>query len=50
MHSSQISLWKREFLAGADQVFSNKKAEGKANNEQDKEFLYSKISRLQTEI
>ena len=27
VHSNQITLWKREFLAGADQVFSNKKAE-----------------------
>ena len=38
------------FLAGADKVFSNKKAEEKANNDQDNEFLYSKIGRLQTEV
>ena len=50
VHSNQITLWKREFLAGADQVFSNKKAEEKANNDQDNEFLYSKIGRLQTEV
>ena len=48
VHSNQITLWKREFLAGADQVFSNKKAEEKAINEQVKEFIYSKTVRLQT--
>lgn len=50
MHSNQITLWKRAFLAGADQVFSNKKAEEKANNELDKEFLYSKIGRFRRKL
>ena len=50
VHPNQITQWKREFLEGAEQVFSKKKAEEKANDEQDKDQLYSKIGRLQTEV
>ena len=50
VHTNQITQWKREFLEGAEQVFSKKKAEEKANDEQDKDQLYSKIGRLQTEV
>ena len=50
VHPNQITQWKRKFLEGAEQVFSKKKAEEKANDEQDKDQLYSKIGRLQTEV
>ena len=50
VHPNQITQWKREFLEGDEQIFSKKKAEEKANDEQDKDQLYSKIGRLQTEV
>ena len=33
VHPNQINQWKREFLEGAEQIFSKKKAEEKANDE-----------------
>ena len=42
--------WKRDFLEGVEQIFSKKKGEEKANDEQDKDQLYSKIDRFQTEV
>lgn len=50
VHPTQIALWKREFLESAEDIFSKKKSEDKANDEQEKDALYSKIGRLQTEI
>ena len=50
LHPNQITQWKCEFLEGAEQIFSKKKAEEKANDEQDKDQLYSKIGRLPTEV
>ena len=49
VHVNQIAQWKREFLNHAEDVFSTKKAEEKSADEQEKEALYSKIGRLQTE-
>lgn len=49
VHANQIAQWKREFLNHAEDVFSTKKAEEKSADEQEKEALYSKIGRLQTE-
>ena len=50
VHPNQITQWKREFLEEAEQIFSKKKDEEKTNDEQDKDQLYSKIGRLQTEV
>jgi transposase len=50
VHQTQIAQWKREFLESAEDIFSKKKSEEKANDEQEKDALYSKIGRLQTEI
>ena len=50
VHPNQIIQGKREFLKGAKQIFSKKKAEDKAKDEQGKDQLYSKIGRLQTEV
>lgn len=50
LHPNQISIWKKEFLESAESVFSKTKAEDRANEEQEKEALYSKIGRLQTEV
>jgi len=50
VHPNQITQWKREFLEEVEQIFSKKKDEEKTNDEQDKDQLYSKIGRLQTEV
>lgn len=49
VHVNQITQWKREFLNHAEDVFSTKKADEKSADEQEKDALYSKIGRLQTE-
>ncbi len=50
VHSNQITQWKKEFLEGAEDVFSKKKSEEVSSIEAEKEQLYSKIGRLQTEV
>jgi len=50
VHANQITQWKKEFLEGAEDVFSKKKSEEVSSNESEKEQLYSKIGRLQTEV
>lgn len=49
LHPNQISTWKKEFLESAESVFSKNRGDEKSNDEQEKEQLYSKIGRLQTE-
>lgn len=49
IHPNQITQWKKEFLDGAEDVFSKKKVEDISSNEVEKEMLYGKIGRLQTE-
>ena len=50
VHQNQITQWKREFLENAVEVFDKKKAASKVAEDQEKEMLYGKIGRLQTEV
>ena len=47
VHSSQITTWKKEFLANASAAFETKQKGGQ--DEKEKEKLYSKIGQLQVE-
>ena len=47
VHPNQISTWKKEFLAGAESAFGDKKeAERLKELEQEKEELFKEISKL----
>ena len=50
VHANQITQWKREFLESAEDIFSKKKSDEKFNDEKEKDVLYNKTGRLQTEI
>ena len=50
IHQNQIAKWKREFLDHAEDVFDKKNVKDKTDDEQEKDMLYGKIGRLQTEV
>ena len=50
IHQNQITKWKREFLDRSEDVFDTNKVKDKSDDEQEKEMLYGKIGRLQTEV
>jgi len=45
----QINLWKREFLANADQVFESKGKSNKSQAEEEKDQLLKSIGQLKVE-
>ncbi len=50
VHPNQISLWKREFLAGAEQVFAKENkvsAQEKEQLEKERDRLFKKVGELQ---
>lgn len=49
LHPNQISMWKKEFLKKAGEVFTTKSTEDK-QDETEKEKLYAKIGELQMEV
>lgn len=50
LHPNQISQWKSEFLSKAEDVFGKNIEEDKTSAEAEKDALYGKIGRLQTEV
>lgn len=50
IHPNQISMWKREFLDGADQVFEKGKVRKKTEAEQEKDKLLKVIGQLKVEV
>jgi transposase len=50
LHPQQISNWKREFLDGAETVFSHGKTNEKSETESEKERLLRTIGQQKVEI
>lgn len=50
VHPHQITTWKRQLIAAADDVFSGGQARRQAADEAEKEELYEKIGKLQVEL
>ena len=48
LHPKQISAWKKEFLANAEQAFKDDHADAK-DHEKEKDELYKQIGQLQVE-
>lgn len=49
LHPTQISTWKKEFLAGAEEVFSTGKKSPKTEAQQEKDRLLKTIGQLKME-
>jgi transposase len=47
---NQISIWKKEFLAGAEAIFSSELASKQETDDKEKDRLYGKIGQLQVEV
>ena len=50
VHPTLIHTWKKQLLAGADQVFSNGSKVASADAEAEKAELFEQIGRLQMEL
>ena len=50
VHPTLIHTWKKQLLAGADQVFSNGSRAAGADTEAEKAELFEQIGRLQMEL
>jgi transposase len=49
LHPNQISVWKKEFLAGASKVFQDPGDHERENLEEERDRLYQQIGKLQVE-
>ena len=50
VHPTLIHAWKKQLLAGADQVFSNRSQTATADAEADQAELFEQIGRLKMEL
>ena len=49
-HPAQVSMWKKEFLDNAAELFENKRDKKTASGEAEKDRLYQQIGQLQVEV
>ena len=50
IHPNQISMWKRQFLDGAEGVFNGEVKAPEKRSEEEQAKLYKKIGQLQVEV
>ena len=50
VHPNQITTWKRQLLASAEDIFSGARERREASDEQEKDELYRQVGKLQVEL
>mgnify|MGYP003331022404 CR=1 FL=1 len=50
VHPNQISLWKKQLLQGASELFSDKRKHKELTDESEKDRLYQKVGQLEMEL
>lgn len=50
VHPNQVTLWKKQLLSGAEQVFESSVSKGSQSDEPEASELYEQIGRLKVEL